>query len=115
MSKETQPPCIPPKPEVLIVVAPGGILEVYTSRWMRVKIVRKLTGLPNTIEAELLAEEFMEQHLPAWAKELYYPGHLQKSTTIQLLTPSKELERRTALALVRECKEIAEEHNASRK
>ena len=55
MSKETQPPCIPPKPEVLIVVAPGGILEVYTSRWMRVKIVRKLTGLPNTIEAELLA------------------------------------------------------------
>ena len=103
LSFEGKDVCIPPKPEVLIVVGSNGLLEVYTSRYMRVCIAKRLTGLPDTIEAELASEEYLEQRLPQWAREIYYPGHLQKRDTVRLLRPSEEMERRTALEIVREC------------
>lgn len=107
--------CIPPKPEVLIVCGSCGTLEVYTSRHMRLHVAKRLRGLPDTIEADLAAEAYLEMRLPSWAQELFAPENLQKRDTIRLLTPSQEVERRTRLALVRECRAIMEERNAKRK
>lgn len=104
----------PPRPEVLVVVGTGGVVEVYVNQRMRCHIAKKLNGLPNTIEAELLSEEYMELRLPRWAQELFAPENLRKSETVRLLRPSEEIERRVRVALVRECREIMEERNGKK-
>lgn len=100
---------IPPRPEVLIVVGPGGVVEVYTSRHIPITVAQKLQGLPDTADAELYAEEYLERSLPQWAKEIYLPGNMQTTKTIRLRTPSQDMERRVNLALVRKAAHLHEE------
>ena len=98
--------CIPPKPKVLIVVAPKGILEVYTNRHMRILIAKKLRGLPETTEAYLKDEEYLELGLPKWAQGIYYPGLLRATDTIRLRTPAEEADVALRLALVQEARNM---------
>lgn len=114
--KENAQHCIPPKPELLLVVGPNGVLEFFTNRYIRIYVATKLTGLPDTIAADLAAEAYLEMRLPKRAQELYFPGNKQRVETVRLLRPSQEVTRRVELELVRECQTIMEEReNASRK
>lgn len=94
---------LPPKPEVLVVVSSDGHFEVYTSRPMRVHVAQRLDS--DSVD-ELVADEYLDATLPAWARDIYLPWHLATCYTVRPRTAHEELGRRLGLDLVREAAAI---------
>ena len=60
-----------PPHDVLVLVSPDGQVEVYGRPNCRVLIAERLQVTP---ESEVLADDFLLESLPPWAKHLYFAG-----------------------------------------
>lgn len=93
---------------VLVVLNPDGLVEVYTSPNVRVKIVNRLATTDHL--ATLLADEYLMRCLPKWAQAIFFPWRLKKLGNFERVTPDTELNR----AIRRDLITVAQHHPNSR-
>jgi len=87
-----------PPYDVLVLVSPDGDIEVFGRPNARVLIVERLQVEPGN---ETLADEFLMETLPPWAKALYFAGFRRHDQTGELVPYGQQTGCLRATALVR--------------
>jgi hypothetical protein len=103
----TQRPVPKPRVRVLLVLNSDGFAEVYGPPEVCVHVANRLhTDGGNP--ADVAADEYLDRTLPRVYRELYYPRNLRASGIVERRTAADELDRRAALAIVADLREIRE-------
>jgi hypothetical protein len=97
-SAATKPQALPPKPELLIVASADGHIEVFSNRPIRVHVAQRVD--PDSVD-DLVADDYLNATLPAWARDIYLPWNLATCYTVRPRTADDELRRRLFVDLVR--------------
>ena len=80
------------RPEPVLVVVNGDWLEVYGSKGIHLHVVQKpYMGTSSSVEAELMAESYVDAKLPFRYRQLYVPGFLRWQGPIERITPQQRL------------------------
>ena len=91
---------------VLVVLHPDGFVEVFGDHEVRVHTV---DALAVHAEEEALADLYLNESLPTWARQLHWPGKLRACGQCKQISAEDELRRRHDLHMVRGLGEVRRE------
>ncbi len=106
-TKSKPRPRITKRTKVLVVLSSDGFVEVFGGREVDCHVAQRLAV--DSIEAERMAEEFLDGTLPKRFRELFLPGMLRATGLVERITPEKALDTLWQLEILKGLRELRAE------